>query len=135
MVVDDTVGLHHLEFHTTEPEQLVDTFIRTYGFVLSATRTTPNYRQWFLESHQCRLIISSTTGIGSKIETDIDKNHYDILTTLLGDEANRTLVVDRKTVFNVAVTVQCVQSLLERNPEVKVIFLKNLKPLVWIQLS
>jgi hypothetical protein len=122
MVVDNTVGLHHVEFHTTQPQHLVNLFIDTYGFALSAIKTTSDYSQWLLDSHQCRLIISSVSNTKPDIEKDVNKDHYDILTTLLTDETTRSLVVDRKTVFNLAFTVHCVQSVLDRNPEVQVIF-------------
>jgi hypothetical protein len=120
MVVDDTIGLHHVEFHTTEPQHLMNIFINTYGFSLSAIKTTSNYSQWLLESHQARLIISSTSNTNSEIEKDLKNDHYDILTTLLANETTRSLVVNRKTVFNLALSVNCVQSVLDRNPNAEV---------------
>jgi hypothetical protein len=114
MVADNTIGLHHVEFHTY-----------TYGFTLSATRTTPHFSQWLLDSHQCRLIVSSALNTKPEIEKDVNKDHYDILTTLLADETSRSFMVDRKTVFNLALTVNCVQSVLDRNPDVQVIFYKT----------
>lgn len=122
MVVDDTVGLHHVEFHTTEPQHLVNIFINTYGFSLSAVKTTSDYNQWLLDSHQCRLIISSISNTKSEIEKDVKNDHYDILTTLLANETTRSLVVNRKTLFNLALSVNCVQSVLDRNPDAQVIF-------------
>ena len=119
-LVDDTIGLHHVEFHTTKPQHLLDLFTHAYGFTLLAVRTTSGYCQWLLGSHRCRFVISSVSSVNSNIEKNINENYYDILTTLLADETTRSLVIDRKTVFNLAVTVKCVQSLLDRNSDVQV---------------
>ncbi|CAF2119938.1 unnamed protein product [Rotaria magnacalcarata] len=121
MVVDETVGLHHVEFHTKEPQRLMNIFINTYGFHLSATKTGPNYSQWLLESYQCRLIISSVLSSMPSNENNFNKDAYDILTTLLTDETTRDLIMNRDTVFNLGLTVNSVQSILDRSPDLQVL--------------
>lgn len=120
MVVDETVGLHHVELHTKEPQRLMDIFVNTYGFHLSATKIEPIYSQWLLESCQCRLIISSVSSSMTTNEKIINKDHYDILATLLHDEKTRDLVMNRDTVFNLGLTVNSVQSILDRSSDLQV---------------
>jgi hypothetical protein len=124
MVANDAAGILHVEFHTTRPQHLIDLFIRTYDFSLSATRVTSDYSQWLLDSQQCRLIISTVSNTRTSTTTNVNKDHYDILTTLLNDKTLESLVVDRDTVFNVALAVTCVQSVIDRNPDVQVSLIK-----------
>lgn len=116
---DDTSGLHHVELHTKEPDSLLNLFVHTYGFNLVATRMTNDFRQWLLESHQCRLLISS---VESNMNiTNNNKDDYDILTTIIQNQATRELIVGRNTVFNVALNVKSVQAVIDRDPDVQVI--------------
>ena len=120
---DSTNSFHHIEFHTVRPDYLVDLFERVYDFQLIARRETVNYRQWLLRSSQCRLLISSvieTSNLKSTTQCNAEQ-HYDILTSILAHPTTRDFILDRDTVFNVALTVKCVQSILDRNPHVKVI--------------
>ncbi|CAF4946384.1 unnamed protein product, partial [Rotaria sp. Silwood1] len=122
MTIKHATGIHHVEFHTTRPQNLIDIFVQTYGFVLSATRTTCDYSQWLLESSQCKLIISTTTAVAEKTtEMNCSQNHYEILTPLLGDETTRNLVINRDTAFNIALAVTSVQSVLDRTPDAQVL--------------
>lgn len=120
---DSTNNFHHIEFHTVRPDYLIDLFERVYGFQLIARRETVNYRQWLLKSSQCRLLISSVIET-SNLEITAQCNaeqHYDTLASIVAHPTMRDYILDRDTVFNVALTVKCVQSILDRNPHVKVI--------------
>lgn len=116
---------HHVEFHTVRPNYLLDLFERVYGFQIIARRDTMNYRQWLLASAQCRLLISSvieTSSLKSEAPPN-NEQHYDILTSILAHATAREFILDRDTVFNVALTVKCIQSILARNPRVQVVYI------------
>ena len=112
-----TNGLHHIEIHTVDPDAILDLFTRTYAFDLVAERRTCAYRQWLLKSFDCQLLISSVTSGSMEGEST---DHYDILTSLLADSTTRDLIRDRDTVFNVALEVNCIQAILQINPNVQV---------------
>lgn len=115
---DDTSELHHVELHTKEPNSVLNLFMHTYGFSLVATRMTNDFCQWLLESHQCRLLISSMESNMNIINNN--KDDYDILTTIIQNQATRELIVGRNTVFNVALNVKSVQAVIDRDPQVQV---------------
>ena len=115
---DSTNHFHHIEVHTVRPNHLLDLFERVYGFQVIARRDTVSYRQWLLKSSQCRLVISSVSEISN---TPHEPQHYDILTSILDHAAARNFIFHRDTVFNVALAVKSVQSILDRNPHVQVI--------------
>ncbi|CAF2411176.1 unnamed protein product [Rotaria sp. Silwood2] len=118
---DETTGIHHVEFHTIQPDYLLDLFIHVYGFQLIAKRITFNYSQWFLKSYECHLLISSVSN--SDINNIINSNddHYDILTSIIRNNTTRDFILDRDTVFNIALHVKSVQSILDRNSDVQVL--------------
>ena len=115
---------HHVEFHTVRPNYLLDLFERVYGFQIIARRDTVNYRQWLLASSQCRLLISSVSETSSLKSESPSNNgqHYDILTSILAHPTAREFILGRDTVFNVAMTVKCIQSILDRNPHIQVVY-------------
>jgi hypothetical protein len=119
-MLDETNGFHHIEFHTKNSDYLIDLFVRIYGFQLVAKRITLNYSQWLLKSYECQLLISSVLNSNVNNESHFNNNHYDILTSILSDETTRGFILDRDTVFNIALHVKSVQSIIDRNPDVQV---------------
>jgi hypothetical protein len=117
---DETNGFHHIEIHTIRPDYLLDLFIRIYNFQLIAKRSTLNYSQWFVKSYECQLIISSISNPVLNNENNSDKNHYDILTSILSNKIIRDFIINRDTVFNVALHVKSVQTILDNNSDVQV---------------
>jgi hypothetical protein len=117
-MLDKTKGCHHIEIHTIQPENILDLFQRVYDFQLIGKRTTRNYSQWFLQSSQCRIIISSVLNIDQNDQ--INNDDYDILTSILSDPLNRQLILNRDTVFNVALHVTSIQSILDQNSDLQV---------------
>ncbi|CAF4704260.1 unnamed protein product [Rotaria sp. Silwood1] len=118
---DETSGFHHIEFHTIQSDYLLDLFIRVYGFQLIAKRTTFNYSQWFLKSYECQLLISSVSNSNINNEINFNGDHYDILTSIILNETTRDFILDRDTVFNIALHVKSIQSILDRNSDVQVL--------------
>jgi len=116
---DETNGFHHIEIHTINPDYLLDLFIRIYDFQLIAKRITLNYSQWFIKSSHCQLIISSV--LNSNLNNnEINHNHYDILTSILNHKITRDFILHRDTVFNVALHVKSIQSILDQNSDIQV---------------
>ena len=117
-----TTSLHHIEVHTLQPDPILDLFTRVYGFQLIAQRRTWSYRQWFCQSAHCRLIISSVvsdSNFGQRVAPEHDQ-HYDILTSILTASETRKFVLNRETVFNVALEVKSVRTMLDRHPDLEV---------------
>jgi hypothetical protein len=112
---DKTNGFHHIELHTIHPDYILDLFTRIYNFQLIAQRITVNYSQWFLKSSECRLIISSlSNSIRNNNQINSNDNHYDILTS------TSDFIIGRDTVFNVALHVQSIQTILDKNSDIQV---------------
>jgi hypothetical protein len=116
-MLDKTNGYHHIEIHTINPENLLDLFQHVYDFQLIAKRITLNYSQWFLKSSQCQIIISSVFNFDRNNQIN---DHYDILTSILSDASTRDLILNRDTVFNVALPVKSIQSILDQNSDLQV---------------
>ncbi|UJR21201.1 hypothetical protein I4U23_024298 [Adineta vaga] len=114
-------GFHHIELHTEHPDRLLDLFTRTYNFQLIAKRTTSNYSQWFLKSYDCQLLISSVSNYYLDDIIIHNGEDYDILTTILHNDVTRKFIANRETVFNVALHVKSVQSILDNNANVQVL--------------
>ncbi|CAF4047605.1 unnamed protein product, partial [Rotaria magnacalcarata] len=94
---------------------------RIYGFQIIAQRTTLNYSQWFLESYECQLLISSLLNSDLNDEIISSNNYYDILTPIIRNQTTRDLILDRDTVFNIALHVKSIQSILDKNSDVQVL--------------
>lgn len=113
-------AIHHIEFHTVDPDHLLDLFVRTYGFQIIATRTTPNYSQWLLKSHECQLVISAVSSLPSNDVPVYKNDDYDILTSILHREDTRDFIFNRDTVFNVSLLVDSVSSILDNAKDIQV---------------
>ncbi|CAM4890605.1 unnamed protein product [Rotaria socialis] len=120
-MVDETSGFHHIEFHTIQPNHTLDVLVRIYGFQIIAQRTTLNYSQWFLKSYECQLLISSVLNSDLNDEIILTNNYYDILTPIIRNSTTRDLILDRDTVFNIALHVKSIQSILDKNSDVQVL--------------
>jgi hypothetical protein len=116
-MLDTTNGYHHIEIHTKNPKNLLNLFEHVYDFQLIAKRVNSNYSQWFLKSSQCRIIISSVFNFDRNNQIN---DHYDIITSILSDESTRNLILNRDTVFNVALHVKSIQSILDQNSDLQV---------------
>jgi hypothetical protein len=123
---NETNGFHHIEIHTICPDYLLDLFIRIYDFQLIAKRITLNYSQWFLKSSKCQLIISSVFNSDLINEINNNHHHYDILTSILSQKTTRDFILDRNTLFNVALHVKSIQSILDKNSDLQVSMLYHI---------
>lgn len=112
---------HHIEIHTIKPDYLLDLFENVYHFQLIGKRQTEFYSQWILQSCLCRLIISSMNNFNSNSTLKIDSNHYDILTSIVSKSLTADYILNRDTVFNVALQVKSIQTILDNNPDLEVI--------------
>jgi len=133
---NETNGFHHIEIHTICPDYLLDLFIRIYDFQLIAKRMTLNYSQWFLKSSKCQLIISSV--FNSDLINEINNNnhhHYDILTSILSQKTTRDFILDRNTLFNVALHVKSIQSILDKNSDLQVSTLYHIHPVYYRMMT
>lgn len=120
MLTNEKDGLHHIEFHTINPDDLLDLFVRTYGFQLIAQRVTFNYSQWLLKSYEFKILISSVSNSALIHQITSSAQHYDILTTIISHNIAREFICDRDTAFNIAIHVKSIQSILDKNPDVEV---------------
>ena len=118
----DQQAYHHLEFHSTDPSALLNLFKLVYGFQLAAQYHHSHYQQWLLKSSNCRILISSVRNDFEINEYSLvsNSNDYNILSDLLKTSEYRRFFIERNTVFNVALIVKSVQSILDRNPTVQV---------------
>jgi len=133
---NETNGFHHIEIHTICPDYLLDLFIRIYDFQLIAKRITLNYSQWLLKSSKCQLIISSV--FNSDLINEINNNnhhHYDILTSILSQKTTRDFILDRNTLFNVALHVKSIQSILDKNSDLQVSTLYHIHPVYYRMMT
>ncbi|CAM4787906.1 unnamed protein product [Rotaria magnacalcarata] len=121
VATNETSGFRHIEFHTIQPNHTLDVLVRIYGFQIIAQRTTLNYSQWFLESYECQLLISSLLNSDLNDEIISSNNYYDILTPIIRNQTTRDLILDRDTVFNIALHVKSIQSILDKNSDVQVL--------------
>lgn len=112
---------HHIEIHTIKPGYLLDLFENVYHFQLIGKRQTEFYSQWILQSCLCRLIISSMNNFNANSMLKIDSNHYDILTSIVSKSLTADYILNRDTVFNVALQVKSIQTILDNNPDLEVI--------------
>jgi hypothetical protein len=117
---DETNDYHHIEIHTIQPDYLLDLFLRIYDFQLIAKRITLNYSQWFIKSYKCQLIISSVLNSDLNNEVNSNNDHYDILTSILNHQTTRNFILNRDTVFNIALRVKSIQSILDKNSDLQV---------------
>lgn len=118
---DETNAFHHIEIHTINSNYLLNLFLNVYDFQLIAKRVNLYYSQWFLKSSECQLIISSTLNLNEIFDyNDNNQNHYDILTSILNNKTTRDFIINRDTVFNVALHVKSIQTILEKNSDIEV---------------
>ena len=118
---NETNGFHHIEIHTIQSDYILDLFQHVYNFQLIGKRITKNYSQWFLKSSQCQLIIS--TVFNKDLNNECVHNNtddYDILISILNHKNTREFIINRDTVFNVALHVKSIQEILDKNPDVEV---------------
>ena len=122
-----TNAYHHIELHTIDPTHVLKLFMCTYNFELIAERVTRKYRQWLLQSSSCDLLISSIVDSVLEDTVNIQDFHYDVLTSILSNSNTRDCVVNRDTVFNVALHVKCVRTIIDCNPNIQVKLLIGLR--------
>lgn len=117
-----TTSFHHIEIHTIQPDSILDLFVRVYGFELIGQRQTAFYQQWFLKSAACQLIISSVDSNVNFDQLTCSKNDqdYDILSTILTNAETRKFILNRDTVFNVALEVKSIRTIVDRNIDLDV---------------